>query len=273
MPARYRVAIAEKNLFGCATELVLELPRDLEAVPGQFLHVLCGGDGRILRRPFSLTVSSSGEPALLVRPAGAGSRWLCAREAGETLDLLGPLGRGFAVLEGAREHLLVAGGAGIAPLRFLARVMRGRKLRFSLYWGVEGAGDYGTLPELLAMECRLDLATRDGSAGYRGTVLELLRESGGRPGAALYACGPREMLSGLVGGLGEEELERTQVSVEERMACGVGACRGCAVPAEGGGGSYLAACRDGPVFFAGELDWERFQDAPARRSGQGDGAR
>lgn len=256
MPAGYVARIVEKKAFGCATELILDLPPGFEACPGQFLHVRCGGDGRILRRPFSVTVSRRGEPALLVRPVGEGSRWLCAREVGEELDLLGPLGRGFSILD-AGEHVLLAGGAGIAPLRFLALNMRKRKLRPSLCWGMENVEDYGTLPEILAGECDLSLATRDGSAGFEGTALDLLRSQVRMESAAIYACGPRGMLSGVARWLGEAGRERAQVSVEERMACGVGACRGCAVPVADKGATYAAACREGPVFFAGELDWER----------------
>ncbi len=256
MPAGYTATIAERNSFGCSVELVLETPRGFEASPGQFVHVLCGGDGRILRRPFSVSVSHNGGLALLVRPVGEGSRWLCSREVGEELDFLGPLGRGFNINE-TRENVLIAGGAGIAPLRFLAMEMRKRGLRTLLCWGMDGGEDFGRLPDIIAEESGLYVSTRDGKRGFRGSVLELLDALEVDRNAAFYACGPREMLADLVRGLGDGELERTQVSVEERMACGVGACRGCAVPSARPGAPYLTACREGPVFFAHELDWER----------------
>ncbi len=257
MPYAGMAAIKERNDFGCAVELVLEVPWESEAEPGQFVHVRCGGNGRILRRPFSITVSRLGEPAILVRPVGDGTRWLCSRKAGEEIDILGPLGKGFSVLE-APEHVLVAGGAGIAPLRFLALRLRERGHRASLLWGMEEAFEYGILPDILAEECELALATRDGKKGFEGSVLELFHALGKENDVAIYVCGPRDMHAELMRSLGKDALKRTQVSVEERMACGVGACRGCAVPSATCAGGYVLACREGPVFFAGDVDWERF---------------
>jgi dihydroorotate dehydrogenase electron transfer subunit len=102
------------------------------------------------------------------------------------------------------------------------------------------------------------MATRDGKGGFEGTALDLLVSEGKSDEAPLYACGPRGMLVGVAQRLDMAAMNRAQISVEERMACGVGACRGCAVPAAGPGEAYATACREGPVFFAGEIDWGRF---------------
>ena len=256
MPGRFMAPVVASRTFGCASELVVEVPPSFHAEPGQFVQVLCGGPGNLLRRPYSLFAADRGTASLLVREVGAGSAWLRSRRAGEELDLLGPLGRGFA-LEGAGSRLLVAGGMGIVPLRFLASRIRERGEEAALYWGMESREEYGDLPGLLQGEFNLHLATMDGSAGRRGSVLDLFRAAYGGEHAAVYACGPRAMLAGLaatMGGAGDAAL---QVCMEERMACGVGACRGCAVPARDPEGGYLTVCRDGPVFHAAELDWGR----------------
>lgn len=259
MPARYLVAVVERRDFGCASELVFKAPEDFRPHPGQFVHVGCGDGGRILRRPFSVFDRGEDTASILVREAGAGSSWLRRKKPGERLDLLGPLGRGFDPEEEGKT-LLVAGGAGIAPLHFLARRLLEEDRPFLVAWGIGKSGEYGGLPELLAEEMELHLACLDGTGRYGGTALDLAMRLYPELGGLICACGPREMLVSLatqVEGTGRGRLSRLRVSVEERMACGVGVCRGCAVPAAEPPGAYLAACSDGPVFRGDELDWER----------------
>jgi len=259
LPARYLVAVVGRRDYGCASELVCEVPDDFRPHPGQFVHVACGGDGRILRRPFSVFDRGEGTASILVREAGEGSSWLKRRGPGDRLDILGPLGRGFDLCaEGGR--LLVAGGAGIAPLRFLAKRLLEEGETCLVAWGMGEAAEYGVLPDVLKKEADVRLACLDGSGGHAGSAVDLAMQLDRESAGQVYACGPREMLLSLAARMEEvdrEGLARLQVSVEERMACGVGVCRGCAVPVAEPPGAYRAACSDGPVFRGDELDWMR----------------
>ncbi len=256
MPERLRAALTSRRVHGGVTELEFEVPDWFEARPGQFVHVCCGGGERILRRPYSLFNLEGNTASLLVKVVGGGSAWLARREVGESIDLLGPLGRGFS-LAGEGACTLVAGGTGIASLRFLWRRLQASGAEVRVYWGMEKGGDFGDLPALLGGETGLSACSMDGEMRFKGTVTEFLRSEGWGGEGAVYACGPGGMLAELAEAIGAREKGLFQVSLEERMACGVGACRGCAVPAAGGG--YLRACSDGPVFYGRELDWERMR--------------
>ncbi len=259
MARKHLVTVVERRDYGCASELVFEVEDDFLPSPGQFVHIACGGDGRILRRPYSVFSHSPGKASVLVREAGAGSSWLRARNPGDRLDMLGPLGRGFDVIPG-EMGLLVAGGAGIAPLHFLASRLCELGERFTIAWGMAREGEYGSLPDRVGELGDLRLAFLQGGPRQASTAVELALRLYPSCEGGVCACGPREMVLSLVRGLkGMDEgvLRRLQVSVEERMACGVGACRGCAVPAAGKGEGFMAACSDGPVFRGDELDWER----------------
>jgi dihydroorotate dehydrogenase electron transfer subunit len=231
------------------------------AEPGQFVHVLCGADSpRLLRRPFSIYSVEGNNLRLLFREVGSGTRWLRERLPDERVDLLGPLGRGFEIVE-AEAPVLVAGGTGIAPLHFLGRRLKERGYDPLLFWGMDKRKDFGDLPGILNGEFQLFSCSMDGELDEGCTVLELfLRRGPARPGA-IYACGPGEMLRQLALRLDLEGVF-VQVCVEERMACGVGACQGCAIPAAGEEGGYLRTCKDGPVFAYSEIDWGEGSDKP-----------
>jgi dihydroorotate dehydrogenase electron transfer subunit len=249
--------LLESRPYGQAHLLELSAPGIASsACPGQFIHVFCGSDaGRVLRRPYSIFAAWGDRLLILVKRVGPGSDWLADRLAGEVLDILGPLGRGFT---GAPEGrcALIAGGTGIAPLHFLARRMSEEGTSPRLYWGMESSDGFGSLPAELAGEMELCACSMDGPDSERRTVLDLFFSRPTDEHEAVYACGPAGMLQRL------EEACRVsgkplQVCMEERMACGVGACQGCAVPVRQPAGGYRMACRDGPVFAAQEIDWER----------------
>jgi len=258
-PHLFKATLLERRDYGCASELVFRVPPGFQPQPGQFLHLLCDGEGRVLRRPFSVFGHDGRSASVLVREVGGGSAWLRRRIPGDELDVLGPLGRGFDLDVEGEEALLVAGGAGVAPLAYLGRRLGERGAKATLLWGMESGEEYGALPERLGEEIDLRLATADGSRGKRGTVLDLLPPGRPEAGFRYYACGPRPMLLALASRLVPGRLSSLQVSVEERMACGLGACRGCAVPVADPPGGYRAACREGPVFGGEELDWERLR--------------
>jgi len=258
MRVRLRAAVTAVERHGEAVLLRMKAPEIAStANPGQFVHVLCGEDSpRVLRRPYSVFQAEGEECSILFKVAGAGSRWLAGRRVGDDLDVIGPLGRGFRQELLSGDVALVAGGTGIAPLHFLALALREEGLECSLFWGMEKSSDFGSLPKRLGELQQGRLATMDGSRGEKGTVLGLLEAEGLGGFKAVCACGPQAML-GQLHRLCEKEGIPLQVSVEERMACGVGACQGCAVPVLDDPPGYRMACRDGPVFPASELDWGR----------------
>ncbi|MDQ7793618.1 MAG: dihydroorotate dehydrogenase electron transfer subunit [bacterium] len=215
------------------------------AGPGQFVHLRVGeGPHPLLRRPLSVAGRRGEALTLLYRVVGEGTALLATRRPGERLDLLGPLGRGFTFIDG-REPLLVAGGAGVAPLLFLAAEARAAGRKPLVLLGVATAAEVVGEDELAALGIPLEVSTDDGSRGRRGPVTDLL--AGRLEGKAIYACGPAAMVRRL------KELAPGvpgQVSLEAAMACGVGACRGCACRTAGG---YRMVCADGPVFDLGEV--------------------
>lgn len=225
-----------------------------EAWPGQFLHVRVGDAlDPLLRRPISLYRVGRETVDLLIRPVGKGSWKLVEKAVGETLDCLGPLGNGFTIHPTTRHLLLIGGGCGIGPLVALADLAVARELSVVLMFGARSA-DRVYPAELLPTEVEYVVATDDGSVGHRGVVTDLLTEYLGWADA-VYACGPRPMFLSLLDIMRRSSLGKSvQVLLEENMACGVGACFGCAV--ETRGGEMKSVCGDGPVFEMRELSWE-----------------
>ena len=218
------------------------------ALPGQFVHIKCG-DGLLLRRPISICDAEGDTLRIVFQARGAGTRWLAERTEGDRLDVLGPLGRGFQVPE-AGEILLVGGGIGTAPMVFTARRTPGRvraALGFRTGSGVILAG------ELERAGVPTAVATEDGSVGTPGRVDALVRERlSAETYAAVLACGPTPMLRAAAQAAREAGVP-CQVSLEERMGCGIGVCLTCSC---GVSGHYLRVCKDGPVFDAEEVDWD-----------------
>lgn len=231
-----------------------------KARPGQFVMLrVAHGNDPLLARPFSIHGAAGDELLILYKVVGRGTRILSQVRPGKTLQLWGPLGRGFDL--SGDKPLLVAGGMGLAPLAFAARWLRdhGRKAGFCA--GLPGLAGWEELTRGLEAELAGSVAlawsSEDGSLGRRGLVTELLAEvlkaANGSSGGVL-ACGPMPMLKA-VAKVCDQHGVACQVSLEAPMACGLGACLGCAIPAAGGG--YLRACQEGPVLAAAAVDWER----------------
>jgi dihydroorotate dehydrogenase electron transfer subunit len=222
--------------------------------PGQFVHldVLAG---LALRRPFSVAgVPVTGVLELLIELRGEGTRALSALPVGTTVSILGPLGRGFTMPPSNAPAVIVAGGAGVAGVRLLAQRLAQRPEPLTMLVGARSRDHllHNLLPEATEDgRLRQEIATDDGSAGLAGTVCDLLaRELGRVPDeAVVYCCGPRAMTDA-AGALALERDLHCEVSLEEVMACGTGACRGCVVETRDG---YRTVCSDGPVFDARAL--------------------
>lgn len=249
--ARRALTVAGIERLGAYSVLRLADPGP-EPQPGQFAMLAAverwggGADERpFLARAFSVARWQGGESHFLLEDVGPGTRRLCELRPGEQVWALGPLGRGFRAPEHGRRAILVGGGVGIAPLAILqdslvqpATVLLGFRERRR----AQGA----------ALLRDAAMATDDGSVGHHGLVTELLEAEIGRdPAATVYACGPAAMLEG-VRAICAASAIPAQLALEAGMACGFGACFGCAVPRRGGG--YVRVCVDGPVLDAELLD-------------------
>ena len=224
---------------------------------GQFVTLrFPDGIGPLLRRPFSIHRRSAAGIELLYRVVGGFTRRLAHCEPGEEIDLLGPLGNGFDVPPGIRRGFMVAGGIGVAPLRFLADEIRERgddPAGWTVFIGGRTQHDLLCGKTLRGLGLTVVTATEDGSAGVFGRVTVPYEAAMARhPPEIVCACGPVPMLRAVAGTAAAAAVP-CRVSVETVMACGLGACLGCAVvPAEETGG-YRHVCRDGPVFDGGAL--------------------
>jgi dihydroorotate dehydrogenase electron transfer subunit len=247
--------------------LTLSLPPSFATPqPGQFVMIRDPERGEpLLPRPLSVygfhREGGYAILSLLCRVAGRGTSLFSRMKPGASLTVLGPLGRGFTVHRDVRKVILLAGGVGVAPLTFLLHegFLRDTSLqgtKITAYVGARTA-DFLTGLDRLQGFCDLRTATDDGSAGYHGLVTDLLRcDLGGyEPGETMiHACGPSAMIRSL-GFIMMKSAIRCEVSLEERMACGIGACLGCAVAVTdiNGKSAYRRVCHDGPVFDIREI--------------------
>ncbi len=220
--------------------------------PGQFVMVRVPGNAVLLRRPFGIVGVETGVTELCFKIVGQGTKTLAHLKAGDHVDVLGPLGRGFEYVDGATP-LLVAGGYGIAPIMGLARQCTAKGCHARIYYGAKEARHILYRDELESLPADVHFFTEDGSLGEKGVVTSAVaRALESTSSQAIYACGPKGMLESLAE-LGQEYDVPTQVSMDEYMACGIGVCLGCMC--ERADGSQVRACREGPVFNARELKW------------------
>lgn len=220
--------------------------------PGQFVMVRGDwGTDPLLARPLSVCRfhPEEGQIRIIYRVAGRGTRRLSEIEPGGTVGIIGPLGRPFPRPDGTRKVVLVAGAIGAPPLIALAESMDARPL---LIVGGKSAGDVDFIDdEIGALNIETIRVTEDGSRGEIGTaVSELAKRVGGDD--LVYACGPNRMLAEIAR-LSAERRFAAYVSLEQRMACGIGVCLGCAV--RHSDGRYVHVCKDGPVFDVKDIDW------------------
>jgi dihydroorotate dehydrogenase electron transfer subunit len=225
----------------------------------------------LLKRPFSVHRWLDGNFQLLYRVVGKGTTLLSNKKPGDLLDIIGPLGNAFPLKKSQKNTLMVAGGLGIAPIFALAeklipappssvrtRKSEGRKINRPLFF-------YGarTREELLCINALKSLgidpiiSTDDGSAGYKGNIITVLKRHLSRQGSrirdhVLFSCGPEPMLKSL-SRLVEKYNLKGFIALEQNMACGLGTCLGCTVNTTGG---YKRVCKEGPVFPVKDIVWE-----------------
>lgn len=237
--------------------LTLRAPRiSAAALPGQFVMVRVGeGLDPLLRRPFSIhRVHADSTLSLLFKVVGKGTRLLAGISPGATVNLIGPLGKGFN-LHPRGSFCMIGGGMGIAPLYFLAQKFRQAgygKNNQPVLLGAQTQAELLLLgEEFRELGYSVLTATDDGSLGHQGFVTELLDEILLQV-QQVYVCGPMPMMR-IVALKCRDAGVACQVSLEAHMACGLGACLGCTFPASGGG--YIHVCKDGPVLLAEEVTW------------------
>ena len=233
-------------------------PMAVESKPGQFVMIrVRSGIDPLLRRPFSICGVKGDVLLVLYRVVGRGTAILGQKKPGDLLPVLGPLGKGFEPPGEGVQPILAAGGMGIAPLIFLSLTLERKDQQFLVGYGV--SSDVVPLDLLGIVGLSPAIATEDGSRGHHGRVTELLAlrlsNMKDKP-SAIFTCGPLPMLKAVA----KMALDRAipcQVSLESSMACGVGACQGCAVRrGPDSAKTYAHVCQDGPVFDAKTLDWE-----------------
>lgn len=259
----YNKRIRDKYLH-----LAIEAPKIArQALAGQFVNIkLTETCEPLLRRPFSIHRVSGSSVEILYEVVGRGTEILLQKKPAEFLDIIGPLGNGFNYQSQVTSHksqVLVAGGIGVAPLIFLAEKLAGpktknSKLKTLVLIGAKTKNQILCEKEFKRLGCDVKISTDDGSKGFKGKVTELLKKVlrnnaiNATNAITLYACGPKPMLKE-ISYISKKYKIPAQVSLEEHMACGIGACLGCVVNTKEG---YRRVCKDGPVFESNQVIWE-----------------
>ena len=235
-------------------QLVLDAPQIAAAAQcGQFVHIACG-EGNLLRRPISICEAGEGRLRIVFQVKGSGTEWLADRKAGDTLDVLGPLGHGFDTAALGARPVLIGGGIGVPPMLQAAKCAKAAGAAPRAVLGFRNRGAV-ILEEDFRAVCETFVTTDDGSYARHGFVTDVLKELVA-DATGVAACGPKPMLKAIAA-IAKQAGLPCQVSMEERMGCGIGACLvcACALKAENGETRYGHVCKDGPVFNAEEVEW------------------
>jgi dihydroorotate dehydrogenase electron transfer subunit len=237
--------------------MAVECPQVAKAAkPGQFLTIRCGNATEpLLRRPFGFHRIEKGAFRILYKVLGKGTKELSSMEAGDSVDILGPIGNGFPMPKIGKGVLIVAGGMGVAPLAAFAEKLLKDKMRdISVVIGARDRKSLLCREHFEGLGIKTLVATDDGSCGSKCLATDLIeRRLAAHKNYApvVYACGPSPMLKAVAHVVKKHGLE-AYASFEEYIACGVGACLGCAIRTRSG---YKLVCKDGPVFNLKEMIW------------------
>lgn len=221
-----------------------------DARPGQFISVYSKDDSRMLPRPISICEidREAGKLRIVYRVVGQGTDEFSKMNAGDKLEILGPLGNGFTLKD--KKAFLMGGGIGVPPMVQLAKEL---DCEVQI---IAGYRDELFLTEELSANGKLYIATEDGSAGTKGNVMDAIRENN-LSADIIYACGPKPMLRAIKAYAEENNIE-CYISMEEKMACGIGACLACVCQSkEADEHTHVhnkRVCKDGPVFLSTEVE-------------------
>jgi len=261
------VPVVSNKRVGQYHQIILNIG-DLAAVckPGNFVAISVGGDTSrmVLRRAFAISrvatnATFGGTMELIVAPHGQGSKWLCAQQEGELIDIVAPLGTAFGIPTEPVPVLLVGGGYGSAPLFGLAEVLNARGCRVDMLLGASTASKIYAPMEGKRAVNSMRIFTEDGSMGQQGRVTDPIPEIiNDLKIAVIYSCGPMPMLSAITKISDQYEVVH-QCAVEESMACGIGICMTCVLPVAQADGtiSNLRSCIDGPVMDGSLVQWDQ----------------
>ncbi|MFA4984768.1 MAG: dihydroorotate dehydrogenase electron transfer subunit [Candidatus Omnitrophota bacterium] len=260
MTARTRVKILNHKKAGPRHYLLkLEAPFSIsKARAGQFVQIRVSDTLEpFLRRPFSIHRVEGSAFEVLYEVLGRASKILSRARTGELLDVIGPLGNGFPEPPPGARVILVAGGMGVAPLVFLAEQIAAKNRKALVLLGARDKAGLLCEKDFRILGAEVMIATDNGSKGFKGRISVLLKsvlQAGARSQeAVIYSCGPRPMLREMAG-LSREFNVNAWLSLEEHMACGLGACLGCVVDTVDG---YRRVCKEGPVFESSRIIWEK----------------
>ena len=260
MPTQLKALITANEQVGPGLfEMEFAAPAMTEACQaGQFLHIKVGSIYEpLLRRPISIydINQNSGRIKLLYKVAGKGTKAICALQASDTIDIIGPLGKGFTIPAKTSRVVLAGGGIGVAPLLYLARVLLNNGSKAVVYYGADDKLQLAALNRFMEMGLEIKTATRDGSQGYHGLITDCIKETLVPSNTDfIYTCGP-EIMMAQVADYAQKHSISGEASLEEYMACGVGACLGCARKLKSSDENYVKICKDGPVFSFNGLEF------------------
>lgn len=247
MMADEKVKITENVLIAADTyRMVLEGRLTGEMKPGQFVNLKV--EGYTLRRPISISSydKTANRFVLIYKVLGDGTRRMSEMKPGEEIYALGPLGNGFPI-ETVKSAILAGGGAGTGPLVQTAKELLKKGTEVSVVLGFPTKADVYGVEEFKALGITPYISTDDGTEGFRGNVIELIK-SEDLNAEIVYACGPERMLMAV-----EENFDRGYISLDIRMACGIGACMACVCKDKKDGEKYYRVCKEGPVFKIGQV--------------------
>lgn len=225
-----------------------------ESKAGQFVDLYTGKGEFLLPRPVSICEidKKEGTLKLLYQVVGKGTKIFSELQENDMIKVVGPLGNGFTIIPNTcGAHVVIGGGIGAPPLIQLVKELQGK-----VYVFLGFRNNPILVKEFEALGAEVRVATDDGSVGFHGNVIDLIRKINPHTDK-IYACGPPIMLKYAALWAAEKNIA-AQVSMEERMACGIGACVGCAVKIKRQGEidwSNLKVCKDGPVFLSNEVVW------------------
>lgn len=222
------------------------------AKAGQFIQMYPTYRKNMLGRPISLSSVSEDNVNIVYRVVGEGTRQFSKLRKNDSIQVIGPLGNGFTLSDSIAQNIIVGGGMGIPPLLELAKRLSGKVDVFLGYSDIQFLAE-----EFKKFDVNLHIASQSGKYGFHGTVVDLIENIVPLKGQ-MFACGPRPMLKS-VSIWAKNRGYPIQISMEERMACGIGACLGCGIKIQKIGESdwtYRRVCRDGPVFLGEEVIWD-----------------
>ena len=252
----------EKDIF----DLRLLVDFEEKPIPGQFVNLYTNDNSLLLPRPISICDFEGDELRLVYRKAGKGTQLISTYEGGESIDIMGPLGNGNMIYKDSNsgrindfkgvKTILVGGGIGTPPMLFLAKELK--KMGADVNVVLSFRCDPILEEDFNKAGAKTFVATTDGSQGFKGNGIELIKKENLLDGTKeIFACGPAGLLRAL-GELANEHSIPCQLSLEERMGCGYGACAGCVCKIkESEKTLQKGVCKAGPIFYADTVVWEK----------------